>query len=221
MIGGRSIPVVDLIDDLPPSTDKSQFPCDSGWSQAPRRQQEPVQYWGAAPSLTKTWGWAHVCIEIVRYHMFGCLRPVREDICRDIVLTADCDDITADVIFADHNFSQSAMLTSSLLITASSSRHADVIIVDSRFLFTSTSDSFTLAHLSDCDDITADVIFADHNFSQSAMLTSSLLITASSSRHADVIIVDSRFLFTSTSDSFTLAQQLVLVLHNWFQTSTI
>ncbi|KZV19596.1 hypothetical protein F511_44213 [Dorcoceras hygrometricum] len=48
---------------------------------------EPVQYWGAAPSLIKTWGWAHVCIEIVRYHMFGCLRPVREDICRDIVVS--------------------------------------------------------------------------------------------------------------------------------------
>ncbi|KZT75958.1 hypothetical protein F511_47017 [Dorcoceras hygrometricum] len=28
-----------LIDDLQPPTDKSQFPCDSGWSQAPRRQQ--------------------------------------------------------------------------------------------------------------------------------------------------------------------------------------
>ncbi|KZV41187.1 hypothetical protein F511_44255 [Dorcoceras hygrometricum] len=83
-------------------------------------------------------------------------------------------------------------------------------------LFGATSDT-----TADCDDITADAIIADHNFSQSAMLTSSLLITASSSRHADVIIADSRFLFTSTSDSFTLAQQLVFVLHNWFQTSTI
>ncbi|KZV46718.1 hypothetical protein F511_37398 [Dorcoceras hygrometricum] len=67
----------------------------------------------------------------------------------------------------------------------------------------------------------ADVIIADHNFFQSTMLTSSLLISTSSSRHADVIIADSRFLFTSTSGSFTLAQQLVFVLHNWFQTSTI
>ncbi|KZV18084.1 hypothetical protein F511_25715 [Dorcoceras hygrometricum] len=83
-------------------------------------------------------------------------------------------------------------------------------------LFSATSDP-----TADCDDITADAIIADHNFSQSAMLTSSLLITASFSRHADVIIADSRFLFTSTSDSFTLAQQLVFVLHNWFQTSTI
>ncbi|KZV26649.1 hypothetical protein F511_15814, partial [Dorcoceras hygrometricum] len=48
---------------------------------------EPVQYWSAAPSLIKTWGWARVCTEIVRYHMFGCLRPVREDICRDIVVS--------------------------------------------------------------------------------------------------------------------------------------
>ncbi|KZV41517.1 hypothetical protein F511_34877 [Dorcoceras hygrometricum] len=37
---------------------------------------EPVQYWGAAPSLIKTWGWARVCTEIVRYSMFGCLRLV-------------------------------------------------------------------------------------------------------------------------------------------------
>ncbi|KZV16828.1 MFS family transporter: metabolite [Dorcoceras hygrometricum] len=43
---------------------------------------EPIQYWGAAPSLIKTWGWARVCTEIIRYSMFGCLRPV----CRDIVV---------------------------------------------------------------------------------------------------------------------------------------
>ncbi|KZV32698.1 hypothetical protein F511_19027 [Dorcoceras hygrometricum] len=36
---GTLLPIVDLIDDLQPPTDKSQFPCDSGWSQAPRRQQ--------------------------------------------------------------------------------------------------------------------------------------------------------------------------------------
>ncbi|KZV06938.1 hypothetical protein F511_45581 [Dorcoceras hygrometricum] len=47
---------------------------------------EPVQYWGAAPSLIKTWGWARFCTEIVRYSMFGCLRPVRKDVCRDIVV---------------------------------------------------------------------------------------------------------------------------------------
>ncbi|KZV55233.1 hypothetical protein F511_26640 [Dorcoceras hygrometricum] len=35
LIGGRSFPVVDLIEDLPPPTMKSQSPCDSGWSQAP------------------------------------------------------------------------------------------------------------------------------------------------------------------------------------------
>ncbi|KZV18666.1 hypothetical protein F511_40469 [Dorcoceras hygrometricum] len=62
--------------------------------------------------------------------------------------TADCDDITADVIIADSrscsscqllilDFFQSAMLTSSLLLAASSSRHADVIIAESRFLFAS------------------------------------------------------------------------------------
>ncbi|KZV46648.1 hypothetical protein F511_38722 [Dorcoceras hygrometricum] len=37
--------VVDLIkEDLPPPTLKSQIPCESGWSQAPRRQQDPGNY---------------------------------------------------------------------------------------------------------------------------------------------------------------------------------
>ncbi|KZV44209.1 hypothetical protein F511_43454 [Dorcoceras hygrometricum] len=43
---------------------------------------EPVQYWGAAPSLIKTWAWRNVCTEIIRYSMFGCLRPI----CREIVV---------------------------------------------------------------------------------------------------------------------------------------
>ncbi|KZV33481.1 hypothetical protein F511_34576 [Dorcoceras hygrometricum] len=47
---------------------------------------EPVQYWGAAPYLIKTWGWARVCTEVVRYSMFGCLPPVRKDVCTDIVV---------------------------------------------------------------------------------------------------------------------------------------
>ncbi|KZV38600.1 hypothetical protein F511_35765 [Dorcoceras hygrometricum] len=65
-----------------------------------------------------------------------------------IISTANCDEITADVIIADSrscascqlpilDFFQSAMLTSSLLLAASSSRHADVIIAESRFLFAS------------------------------------------------------------------------------------
>ncbi|KZV25082.1 histone-lysine N-methyltransferase [Dorcoceras hygrometricum] len=40
--------------------------------------------------------------------------------------------LAADVIVYGHNFFQSTMMTSSLLITASSIRHADVIIADSR-----------------------------------------------------------------------------------------
>ncbi|KZV06904.1 hypothetical protein F511_45614 [Dorcoceras hygrometricum] len=48
---------------------------------------ESFQYWGAAPSLIKTWGWARVCTEVIHYGMFGFLRPVREDICRDIVVS--------------------------------------------------------------------------------------------------------------------------------------
>ncbi|KZV46231.1 hypothetical protein F511_19534 [Dorcoceras hygrometricum] len=47
---------------------------------------EPVQYWGAAPALIKTWGWHRVCTDVIRFSMFGCLRPVREDVCTDIVV---------------------------------------------------------------------------------------------------------------------------------------
>ncbi|KZV51168.1 putative receptor-like protein kinase-like [Dorcoceras hygrometricum] len=43
-------------------------------------------------------------------------------------------------------------------------------------------------------------------------IASKLLITTSSNRNADVIIADSRFLFTSTSDSFTFAQQLINIV---------
>ncbi|KZV37784.1 hypothetical protein F511_23880 [Dorcoceras hygrometricum] len=47
----------------------------------------PVQYWGAAPSLIKSWGWSRVCTDVVRYSTFGCLRAVRdENFCREIVV---------------------------------------------------------------------------------------------------------------------------------------
>ncbi|KZV45861.1 hypothetical protein F511_35718 [Dorcoceras hygrometricum] len=47
---------------------------------------EPAQYWEAAPYLIKTWRWAQVCTDIVRYSMFGCLKPVRELPCTDITV---------------------------------------------------------------------------------------------------------------------------------------
>ncbi|KZV42773.1 hypothetical protein F511_30109 [Dorcoceras hygrometricum] len=186
------------------------------------------------------------------------------------------------------DFFQSAMLTSSLLLAASSSRHADVIIAESRFLFASIqqlissffallipdfycsssssnlSPAFSEYHncgsnltqsrnqqLQELLDSTSPRLFTQNlfnvyvqrqhtqsltsscldalallcqllivmtsllmssslipdlallcqllilDFFQSAMLTSSLLLAASSSRHADVIIAESRFLFAS------------------------
>ncbi|KZV58195.1 hypothetical protein F511_31288 [Dorcoceras hygrometricum] len=47
---------------------------------------EPVQYWEPAPYLIKTWRWAQVCADIVRYYMFGCLKPVRVLPCTDITV---------------------------------------------------------------------------------------------------------------------------------------
>ncbi|KZT76634.1 hypothetical protein F511_46341 [Dorcoceras hygrometricum] len=53
--------------------------------------------------------------------------------------SADCDDIMADVIIADSRSCTSSQLwivmTSSLLLIASSRMYADVITADSRFLF--------------------------------------------------------------------------------------
>ncbi|KZV22190.1 hypothetical protein F511_07889 [Dorcoceras hygrometricum] len=55
---------------------------------------EPVQYWGAAPSIIHSWGWYRVCTEVIRYSMFGCLRPVRdENLCRAIVAIGSVVDV--------------------------------------------------------------------------------------------------------------------------------
>ncbi|KZV42294.1 hypothetical protein F511_43535 [Dorcoceras hygrometricum] len=55
--------------------------------------------------------------------------------------SADCDDITTDVIIADSRSCASSQLlivmTSSLLLIASSRIYADIITADSRFLFAS------------------------------------------------------------------------------------
>ncbi|KZV27901.1 ATPase family AAA domain-containing protein [Dorcoceras hygrometricum] len=47
---------------------------------------EPIQYWEAAPCLIKTWRWTKVCTKIIQFSMFGCLRPVSEDVCQEIVV---------------------------------------------------------------------------------------------------------------------------------------
>ncbi|KZV39426.1 hypothetical protein F511_24130 [Dorcoceras hygrometricum] len=69
---------------------------------------EPFQYWGAAPSFIKTWGWARVCTEVIRYSMFGCLRPVCKDIVvynlgferiPDYLLSAFQEDVCTDTFF--------------------------------------------------------------------------------------------------------------------------
>ncbi|KZV32073.1 putative importin-7 [Dorcoceras hygrometricum] len=55
---------------------------------------EPVQYWGAAPLIIHSWGWYRVCTEVIRYSMFGCLRPVRdENLCRAIVAIGSVVDV--------------------------------------------------------------------------------------------------------------------------------
>ncbi|KZV21535.1 dystroglycan-like [Dorcoceras hygrometricum] len=77
---------------------------------------EPVQYWEASPYLIKTWRWAQVCTDIVRYSMFGCLKPVRELPCTDItVYNLGIERIPADflIMFAQgmacHSFFDSVV----------------------------------------------------------------------------------------------------------------
>ncbi|KZV50695.1 hypothetical protein F511_25564 [Dorcoceras hygrometricum] len=77
---------------------------------------EPVQYWEAAPYLIKTWRWAQVCTDIVRYSIFGCLKPVRELPCTDItVYNLGIERIPADflIMFAQgmacHSFVDSVV----------------------------------------------------------------------------------------------------------------
>ncbi|KZV34100.1 structural maintenance of chromosomes protein 6B [Dorcoceras hygrometricum] len=72
---------------------------------------DPVQYWRAAPSLIKTRGWARVCTEVVRYSMFGCLRPLERRrvgvaLSRDLVacVSASCS-AEADVNAGQHSCS--------------------------------------------------------------------------------------------------------------------
>ncbi|KZV26514.1 acyl-CoA dehydrogenase-related protein [Dorcoceras hygrometricum] len=68
LIGGRSIPVVDLTDDLPPPTVKSQSPCDSGWSQAPvaskLRRRETGS--GSATAIPTSARINHGCKDLLR-----------------------------------------------------------------------------------------------------------------------------------------------------------
>ncbi|KZV35392.1 zinc finger family protein [Dorcoceras hygrometricum] len=55
---------------------------------------EHVQYWGAAPSIIKSWGWSRICTDVIRYSMFGCLRTVRGiNFCRDIVVHSSAVDV--------------------------------------------------------------------------------------------------------------------------------
>ncbi|KZV46022.1 TMV resistance protein N-like [Dorcoceras hygrometricum] len=66
--------------------------------------------------------------------------------------SADCDDITADVIIADSRSCTSCQLlivmTSFLLLIASSRIYADVITADSRFLFASIQQLISFLHTS-------------------------------------------------------------------------
>ncbi|KZV35273.1 syntaxin-71-like [Dorcoceras hygrometricum] len=48
---------------------------------------KPEQRMDSQPSTVKTWGLYRVCTEVLRYSMFGCLKPVSSfNVCTDIVL---------------------------------------------------------------------------------------------------------------------------------------
>ncbi|KZV26311.1 hypothetical protein F511_39817 [Dorcoceras hygrometricum] len=70
----------------------------------------------------------------------------------DLSSSADCDDITANFIIADSRYCTSCQLlivmTSSLLLIASSRIYADVITADSRFIFASIQQLIAFLHTS-------------------------------------------------------------------------
>ncbi|KZV22868.1 hypothetical protein F511_40204 [Dorcoceras hygrometricum] len=77
---------------------------------------EPVQYWEEAPYLIKTWRWVQVCTDIVRFSLFGFLKPVRVLPCTDItVYNLGVERIPADFLrmfaqgMACHNFVDSVV----------------------------------------------------------------------------------------------------------------
>ncbi|KZV49521.1 hypothetical protein F511_12827 [Dorcoceras hygrometricum] len=105
------------------------------------------------------------------------------------------------------------MLTSSMLITASSNRNADVIIANHSLLSADNAD-VTVSDSSSSLLLNNLVNIADYNFFQSAMLTSSLLITASSNRNADVIIADHRLLSADNADVTVSDSSSSLLLNN-------
>ncbi|KZV56844.1 hypothetical protein F511_33385 [Dorcoceras hygrometricum] len=52
----------------------------------PTSVDDPAQCLDSQLSFIKTWGWYRVCTEVLRYSMFGCLKPVsRFTVCTDIV----------------------------------------------------------------------------------------------------------------------------------------
>ncbi|KZV49436.1 cell division control protein 2C [Dorcoceras hygrometricum] len=91
---------------------------------------KPVQYWGDAPSLIKTWGWARVCTEIVRYSLFGCLRLVSENFCRDIVVFSSAVDILEKLPTSFRSIFQQGVYTDSFVDYFSSSDVQNIAEVD-------------------------------------------------------------------------------------------
>ncbi|KZV45460.1 hypothetical protein F511_12908 [Dorcoceras hygrometricum] len=77
---------------------------------------EPIQYWTTVQWLMRIWRWTKVCEEIVQFNMVGGLRPVRKDICQDIIVfNLGVERIPADFhrVFArglaSHNFVDSVV----------------------------------------------------------------------------------------------------------------
>ncbi|KZV55825.1 putative WRKY transcription factor 65 [Dorcoceras hygrometricum] len=124
-----------------------------------------------------------------KQHLYGPLAPTKAfNRYADVITTDTSSCAPADFLFLSNSnadLSPVDMLTSSLLNPDFSSLQIHQLI--SRFLSISN----------------ADVIVA------APMLTSSLLLVATSSRHADVIIAESRFLFASNPSDHALSNTRV------------
>ncbi|KZV27505.1 hypothetical protein F511_22358 [Dorcoceras hygrometricum] len=126
---------------------------------------EPVQYWEAAPWLIRTLQWTKVCKEIVQYSMFGGLRPVRKDICQDIIVyNLGVERIPADFLsmfaqgMACHNFVDSVVQMASgdlQEVDITGDEEVDLVSSDVSTVYRSPSPIFQ-----EVDSVEHDLLFA-------------------------------------------------------------
>ncbi|KZV42774.1 hypothetical protein F511_30110 [Dorcoceras hygrometricum] len=136
--------------------------------------------------------WMHCSLRLVHHLATGCISTAARR--QNAVVSINSNDI---VLLSLTSSTNCWLHCSSLLIadvTADFINADPALALLSQLLIVMTSLLMSSSLIPDLA-LLCQLLFLD--FFQSAMLTSSLLLASSSSRHADVIIAESRFLFAS------------------------